>query len=103
MQTGMAEIGPGGIVDNKGMFDASNLYETTWHEGQHVNDAIAHEYKPMGGGYASLRKGIRHNLIYTAELKHQYFNYWSDDVTSKALEFEWFFSKYRQIMWDMGY
>jgi hypothetical protein len=100
MTKGIAEIGPNGIQGNNGQFDPSNLYETVWHEGQHVNEVVANKIVPAPNPFIS---GVRHSIIYRLESSHQYFKFWSDDVTKLAFNREINYAKFWRFNFLLGY
>lgn len=82
----VAEIGPEAFKGTNGSFDTSNLYETVWHEGQHINmmEKRGLDFKSMFSYELEPHVNAQHAAIYPKTFNHQYAKYWSNYVTSQA-------------------
>jgi hypothetical protein len=108
--TGEITIGPKGMTNNAGTeFDASNLWETVWHEGQHqqmvknpnfINDVAQNDFSQF---IDQRHRNAQHARIYQKTPDHRYFKYWSQDVKDNAHYFYNEFKRYIRHADEYGY
>jgi hypothetical protein len=80
--TGKIKLGPLSKYNEKFEFDASNFYKTVWHEGQHLllGKSPGVRWIKMPESVFRMILKEHHKIIYSNQLSHKYFGFWSPFV-----------------------